>query len=285
MAALYSPREHGFDARLTLVDRCQVALLRELGAQHGDRLILKGGMAMRAVFGSMRLTKDIDFDRDVSISQPSLENGLVRSLVKAARLSMLQDPKAEITKSTSTTVRARLVGLTADGVSARFEIEVSGRGAAPVCFQRHELVVPPREYGMAPFSVCTYTSEVLAAMKIHAALSVQRNAPRDLYDLRDLVRSGVAPIQILSRQPEDVLQDFSSRCLGKLECLSYQLACDELLPFLPLNEREALTEDAWLEQTLTVASAIEAWCEQAIEMKRQQETDGLEQLVQPEVPR
>jgi len=29
MAALYSLREHGFDARLTLVDRCQVAFQQE----------------------------------------------------------------------------------------------------------------------------------------------------------------------------------------------------------------------------------------------------------------
>ena len=54
---------------------------------------------------------------------------------------------------------------------------------------------------------------------------------------------------------------------------------------MPAQGYWALDPDVWLEQTLTVASAIEAWCEQAIEMKRQQETDGLEQLVQPEVPR
>jgi predicted nucleotidyltransferase component of viral defense system len=269
MAAIYSPQEHGFDARLTVVDRCQIALLRELSMQHGHRLILKGGMAMRAVFGSLRLTKDIDFDRHAGISQPSLEGGLIRSLNKAARMSLLQEARAEITKSTATTVRARLVGLTVDGVAARFDVEVSGRGAAPVSFQRAEMIVPPREYGMAPFQVCTYTNEVLAAMKIHAALSVQRNAPRDLYDLWDLVCSGVSPTPLLARQPEAVLQDFAARCLGKLEGLSYGLARDELLPYLPQHKRDALTEDVWLEQTLMVAAAIESWCQQAIDMQHQ----------------
>ena len=39
------------------IDRCQVGLLRALATQYSARLYLKGGMAMRALFGSLRLTK------------------------------------------------------------------------------------------------------------------------------------------------------------------------------------------------------------------------------------
>lgn len=263
MGTLYSPGRRGLDARFTAIDRCQVTLLRELTAQHADRLVLKGGMAMRAVFGSLRLTKDMDFDRDASISQQSLETGLMRSMMRAAQISRLRDVKADVTKSTPTTVRARLCGAI-EGHDIRFDIEVSGLGAAPPQYRRAELVVPPPEYSMAPFQVTTYTNDAIAAMKIAAALSFQRNAPRDLYDLRDLIRAGANPVEILSMQPAEVLREHARRCLGKLEGLTFSLARDELMPYLPPEERARLTEDAWLDATLMVAQSIETWCEQAL---------------------
>jgi predicted nucleotidyltransferase component of viral defense system len=51
MATIYKPSDRGFDERLTSIDRCQIALLREVVGQYGQRLVLKGGMAMRAVLG------------------------------------------------------------------------------------------------------------------------------------------------------------------------------------------------------------------------------------------
>jgi len=273
MATLYSPGQRGFDKRFTAVDRCQVTLLRELTAQHADRLILKGGMAMRAVFGSLRLTKDIDFDRDDTIGQKTLEAGLVRSLMRAAQISRLREARANITKSTPTTIRARLYG-TLDSAEIRFDVEVSGRGAAPAPYRRTELIVPPPEYSLAPFQICTYNNDAIAAMKIAAALSLQRNAPRDLYDLRDLIRAGANPIDILSKQPPEVLRDYAERSLGKLEGLTFALAKDELMPYLPPEEREQLTEETWLEATLFVAQGIESWCQEALANQERGDGDG-----------
>jgi len=52
-------------------------MLRDL-ASADARLILKGGMAMRVVVGSMRLTKDVDFDspfqRDMSLKELRVSN-------------------------------------------------------------------------------------------------------------------------------------------------------------------------------------------------------------------
>ncbi len=67
MSALYDPRERGFPEAFTTIDRAQVAMLRDL-ASADTRLILKGGMAMRVVVGSMRLTKGVDFDRAAEVS-------------------------------------------------------------------------------------------------------------------------------------------------------------------------------------------------------------------------
>lgn len=278
MAILYTPTEKGFDQRLEAIDRCQVALLRELASQQGDRLILKGGMAMRAAFGSMRLTKDIDFDRDPSLSQDALKKGLVNNLTRAAAAAGITGPKAEITKDSRTTVRARLTGMVGPSTEVRFEVEVSGRDAPDKANLRHEIVRAPGKYAMSPFPVHVYTNEALAAMKIAAALAEARNAPRDLYDLRDLIYAGADPTRLLARQPEEMLRDFASRALGKLEMLSYGLAQQELLPYLPPEQREALTEDAWLETTLMVAEQIAGWCEAAITLGAQEAQQAAEDL-------
>lgn len=268
MTSLYSPSDRGFDPRLEVIDRCQVALLRELAGELGNRLVLKGGMAMRAAFGSIRLTKDMDFDRDETISQAALKNGLLKLLVRAASSCGIRAPKAEITKDTKSTVRARLQGVVGEQTDVRFEVEVSGRGPPSKENIRVEIVVPPAKYGMAPFPVTAYTNEALAAMKIAAALSEQRYAPRDLYDLRDLIHANTDPVKLLMKQHSALLRDFSNRSLGKLEMLTYGLAQQELLPFLPPAERQALTEDAWLDATLMVAGKIQEWCEAALELQK-----------------
>lgn len=55
---------------------------------------------------------------------------------------------------------------------------------------------------------------------------------------------------------------------GKLEMLSYALAQQELLPYLPLEERTLLTEHAWIEATLMVADHIVRWCRDALALQR-----------------
>ena len=268
MAALYSPSERGFDERLTAIDRCQVALLREVVGQYGGRLTLKGGMAMRAVFGSLRLTKDIDFDRDASLSLDSTKTGLPKALVRAAANAGIRQPDAQVTKLTATTVRARLAGQTAGGVDLRFEVEISGRPAGPANQRRRETVVPPSAYGMAPFVVDAWSNDVLAAMKIAAAMSDARNAPRDIYDLHDLFSAGADPALLLAQAPADRLDAIRTGALRKLELINFAMARDELLPYLPPDIRGTLTEDRWIEYTLTVGTALELWAASALALQQ-----------------
>jgi predicted nucleotidyltransferase component of viral defense system len=267
MTILYSPAEKGFSARYDAIDRCQIALLREISGEMGDRLILKGGMAMRVAFGSMRLTKDLDFDRNNTIRQTTLKRGLERDLLRAANFAQIRESTVTITKDTSTTVRARVEGRIGDNEDARFEVEVSGRDRPSQRNIRLAIVTSPRSYAMAPFPVTTYTNEALAAMKIAAALSERRNAPRDLYDLRALMRSGADPTSLLASQGAQQLQGFADRALEKLEILSYALAQQELLPFLPPAERAALDEHEWLNATLEVAEGISTWCKKALQLQ------------------
>ena len=151
MTTIYSPVQRGFDERLAMIDRCQIALLREIVGQYGaGRLFLKGGMAMRAVFGSLRLTKDIDFDRDPSLSLSSAKDGLRHAIVRAAANAGIRQPEAQVTKASGTTVRVRLAGRSVSGIDLRFEVEVSGRGLPAPRYRRKEMVIPPASYGIAP---------------------------------------------------------------------------------------------------------------------------------------
>lgn len=75
------------------IDCSQVGLLRALATRFGTRLFLKGGMAMRVPFGSLRLTKDIDFERDPTLPKASLRKTLPRALNAAALAGALQGPQ------------------------------------------------------------------------------------------------------------------------------------------------------------------------------------------------
>ena len=75
-------------------------------------------------------------------------------------------------------------------------------------------------------------------------------------------------MELLSRQEPEQLAGFSARALGKLEALSFQQAQQELLPYLPPEERQMLDENTWIDMTLMVAQTIETWCDTALEMQR-----------------
>lgn len=224
---------------------------------------------MRAAFGSLRLTKVIDFDRQPNLSRDSLKTGLPKALVRASANAGIKRPSAEITKLTQTTVRARRVGHASTGEALSFEVEISGRHEIPATWRRRETVAPPASYGMAPFMVETYSNDVLAAMKIAAAMSDARNAPRDIYDLQDLIAAKTNPVAILaSRSSLGALEIMKANAQGKLELISFELAREELFPYLPEDVRESITEHQWLEYTLTVGASIERWCDEAIRVLR-----------------
>ena len=187
-----------------------------------------------------------------------------RMLVRAAGIARIHTPRASITKSTRTTVRARIEGTLGNGADVRFDVEVSGRSAPARENLRSEVVGPPAKYSMAPFPVTTYTNAALAVMKIGAALSEHINAPRDLYDLRDLIWAGTDPTDLLAKQDASVLEDFVARAPTKLELLTFDHAQQELLPYLPPDNRFALDEASWLEATVMVAEAIQQWCHAAL---------------------
>lgn len=262
MSILYDPKDRGFSEALSAIDRCQIAMVRELANLADGRLILKGGMAMRVAVGSMRLTKDVDFDRADGVSTASVQNSVKRALHYAAQSAGLRGPEIDPGKSTETTVRMRLAGTVA-GAAVRFVVEVSGRNPVARDCQARVQVAPPARYGIAPFMMTTYSHAMLAASKVMAVMSANRNVPRDVYDLNDLL--SVDPVSILAGRVRSVeLQQISDNVLDKVCAIGFDQARQELLPYIPADQRDALNQARWQEMTLNVSQAVQMWVTNAM---------------------
>ena len=256
MSSLYDPLERGFPDAFTAIDRAQVAMLREL-ASADARLILKGGMAMRVVVGSMRLTKDVDFDRAADVSTNAVRASVRKALTYGAHSARLLGAQVDDLKTTPTTVRMRLAG-TASGIPVKFVVEVSGHSPPTDGSYTRVTVTPPARYGVAPFVVAAYTHDMLATTKVAAVMSPNRNVPRDIYDLHALAAS--APERFLGDLFErEVLQQWMNDAMSKVVTINYDQARDELLPYLPPDLRASITAAAWEEMALAVAERIEHW--------------------------
>jgi len=264
MSILYDPNDRGFSPALSAIDRCQVAMLRELAHAHEARLILKGGMAMRVAVGSMRLTKDVDFDRADAISIASIQSTVKKALQYAAQSAGLRGAEIDPGKSTATTVRMRLAGTLA-GAALRFVVEVSGRHAVAKDCQARVQVTPPSRYGIAPFVITTYTHEMLAASKLMAVMSANRNVPRDVYDLNDLLSVNPASILAARISRKELLQ-IQDSVLDKVCAIDFAQAQQDLLPYIPPDQRDALNPERWEEITLNVAQAAQLWATTALKL-------------------
>lgn len=261
MSNLDDPKSRGFPESFTTIDRVQVAMLRAL-ASADARLVLKGGMAMRVVVGSMRLTKDVDFDRTNDVSTNAVKASIRKALTHGAQSARLLGSSVDEVTTTPTTVKMSLAG-TASGALIRFVVEVSGR--SPPADDQYErvTVVPPARYGIAPFVIDAYTHDMLAASKVAAIMSPLRNVPRDVYDL-DALAAG-HPESILTKQfARDVLKAWRDDAFEKITAITFDQARDELLPSLPPDTRSLFTPAAWEETTLRVAECVDQWLSGAL---------------------
>jgi predicted nucleotidyltransferase component of viral defense system len=262
MSVLYDPRDRGFPEAFTAVDRAQVAMLRELASSEA-RLVLKGGMAMRVVVGSMRLTKDVDLDRAADATN-AIKASVRKALTFASQSARLLGATVDELKMTPTTVRMRLSGTTS-AMPVKFVVEVSGRSAPPPSSWTRVTVTPPARYGIAPFQAAAYTHDMLAASKVAAIMSPNRNVPRDIYDLNDLIAA--QPEALLSSLFEHTtLMQWRDESLSKASLITFDQAQAELLPYLPPDIRDSLNSATWEDMTLRVIEQVQRWVIAALDM-------------------
>ena len=260
---MYNPAEEGFSERLCAIDRCQLWLLRTLAMRYGDRLYLKGGLAMRALFGSLRLTKDIDFERAPSLANESLRKSIKSALQAAALGAGLVEPLIAITKDTRTTLRASLAArLRGGGEAIQYEVEVSGRGLPPPAHLVHAEVTPPVGYRMTRFSVASFDMHAMAASKVMALHADNRSVPRDVFDLGDLIANGANPVPLLGGAAKK-LREAAGRTIERTAAIAWARAETELLPYLPESVRQSLDARAWDALCLHTAETVDAWLAEA----------------------
>ena len=260
-----SAKSLGFSDEAEARDRCQLQFLAQLMRQGADRFALKGGMAMRALYGSARLTKDIDFDCEDSVSAQSMKVRMPKALDQAARGSGLINIGIIQTKAGERSSKWRLEAHLGGARSMTFDVEVSRRGVPGDAYITTRTVQAPFEYRIPAFVVRVYTPVAMAAAKVNALLSENRSVPRDVYDLHDLVRQGVDPSSLwIAHLPREVLERKRDAVWAKVDGIKFDQAYDELLPYIPPGLRATIDEQRWDSMRAEVAGQVDKWLDAAI---------------------
>jgi predicted nucleotidyltransferase component of viral defense system len=237
-----------------------------LPRQGAHRFILKGGMAMRALYGSTRLTKDVDFDGEASLSRQSMQAQMPKALVQAARQAGLNGIDVQQTKAGDRSSRWRIAGRTAEDVATTWEVEVSRRGIPPADFIETRAFETPIGYRIPNFNVRVYGPAAMAGGKVNALLSLNRSVPRDVYDLHELIRNKADPAALwITRVPREFLERKRPEVMSKIDRIDFPLANSELLPYIAPDVRAGIDEARWDEIRLDVAEHVDDWLRRAIE--------------------
>ncbi len=221
---------------------------------------------MRALYGSTRLTKDVDFDAEASLSQQSMRAQMPKALMQAARHAGLQGIEVQQTKAGDRSSRWRISGRTAEDVATNWEVEVSRRGIPPVDFVETRAFETPIAYRIPNFNVRVYGSAAMAAGKVAALLSVNRSVPRDVHDLHELIRNQADPVPLwIRRVPREFLERKRPEVMAKIDGIGFPRANAELLPYVAPDVRATINEARWDEIRLEVAEHVDGWLRRAIE--------------------
>lgn len=255
----------GFGAEAELRDRTQMQFMQVLVRRGATRFILKGGMAMRALYGSARLTKDVDFDCEDSVSRQSMQAQLARALTQAARAAGLSGINVTRTKDAERSNRWRVQGTHADGPRITWEVEVSSRGVPPTEFIETRAFSIPVSYRIPNFSVRVYSPAAMAGSKVNALLSENRSVPRDVYDLFELIERQVNPVPLwIRRIPRETLQAKRQKIMRKIDVINFDLANAELLPYIAPDVRDGIDAMRWDEMRVRVADSVDQWFTRAL---------------------
>ena len=249
----------------------QARLLVELmsNAIHKE-LVLKGGMAMRALHGSMRYTKDLDLNAHPSISKERVQGIVQRSIKKALATSgLINNPKVTEPKQTDTTLRWKIFGTQPGGTEPiHVTIEVSRR--KPHLHGHTTECSMPAQFGQPADGVKIHVidSQHLAICKVLALCDPHRQAPRDIFDLDILIQATLPDMGALLAQIPDaaqVLPRALKELWSNLEAMPYEQFRQEVIPYLPADTAALYTESYFDTMRLKVGERVEQWLQEAME--------------------
>jgi hypothetical protein len=243
-----------------LLRRVQARFLRELFRASKGGFVLKGGMALSALYGNSRLTHDIDLDFP-PLSQrtsESLHHQIQKALDLALRGSGVVDAKIHVPGKAEISPKWKVSGRSSEGAPFNLSVDVSRRPRPPG--QARQVALPGvAALGMGTFYVDLYAEPVLAAMKLAALLSPDRCAPRDVYDLDLLLPAHVPGPALLhwALQTAGIAPlEASQALLSKLEVMPWSLFEAQVLPSIDPLLAVRLDAQTWAAMKLRVAGPL-----------------------------
>lgn len=246
----------------------QTRLLVELmsNAMHKE-LVLKGGMAMRAVHGSVRYTKDIDLDADERASKERIQGVVRRSIERAVSSGLIANATVTTPKQTDTTLRGKITGTQPNSSAPmHLTVEVSRR---PKLIEGHVVEVAlDKAFNRTgrDVKIQVLDSQHIAVTKVLALTDPMRMAPRDLFDLNVLLEAGVKDPGPLLAQLSDAqlrLPLLMAELWPKIEAMSYEQFRNDVVPYLPTTVGLAIDSEAFDTMRVDVGVAVERWLQSA----------------------
>lgn len=199
----------------------------------GDKMLFKGGTALRIVYGSSRFSEDLDFSlAGVSSTQakPFVEEIFIRVLTNLERLGV------KVTLGTKS-------GATTGGYFGIASIEIVGFRPVEISINvssRQKEKIKGEVENIASDFTSTYTlvhlpQEMIVAEKIFGALR-ERKKPRDFYDLYFMMRKNMlssSQKMRLARIKQEIMTDAKNVDFRR-----------ELGAFLPANQQAIIRDFA-----------------------------------------
>ena len=209
--------------------------------------VVKGGVNLRAWFGSLRYSEDLDIDvvrgsvhRLTDKVDKALAAVAFRDLLACQGLSVVRGSKP---KQTETTQRWKFQVRSEDtAVPLHTRIEFSRRGSA------EEYVLEPvrpeivRPYALLAPTANHYTARAAIRQKIQALSGRAETQARDIWDLEHLLRTTDADPRPLTPTLRKALGGAVEGALS----LPYEVFKSQVIPFLEPDQQELYgTLEAW----------------------------------------
>lgn len=234
-----------------LLRRFQARFLRELFRAPRSGFVLKGGLALNALFGSSRLTMDIDLDfpPQGERTAQSLHVQIMRAIRAALTGLGIRDLHISEPGKGEASPKWKVAGTASNGSPFNVTVEVSRRPPVPVGDTRQHPIRSEISPGLPVFYVDLYDEPTLTSMKLAALLSPNRHAARDVFDLDLLFSSGHRPDPDAFRALMDSRPPFAGEVADelarKVSAFTWRDFVSQIQPALDFADRERIDETEW----------------------------------------
>lgn len=209
--------------------------------------VVKGGVNLRAWFGSLRYSEDLDVDvlrGEVFEWRERLDAVLgAPALLSQLRMLGLRVTRCTKPKQTETTQRWKIeLEAGGHGVPLHTKIELSRRGSADEHVLEPVLAEIVRPYGISAPSAQHYVAAAAIRQKIAALADRRETQARDVWDLEHLFRTTRGDPRPLPRPLAAKLEVAVERAMG----MSFDDFRGQVVPYLEADHQDLFgNADAW----------------------------------------